>query len=286
MKVFFGILLMLLSAGCLTTFDSQKVSEPVQADHLHEGGAHGFTQHYEKSFFQITDGGKYSVETVPVGGSLHMGDNSVDLIIHDRQDQDVAGASVLLTPWMPLHGHGSPETPVIVERGGGLYSVKNLYLPMAGPWEMRVTVSNNEIQDKTTFLLPVGMMAEESNTHLHTSKANESIDYTTTETSKGGMFVVTYVPEDGKNVLNRMQQWKIHLENRANEPVLGAKIKVSGGMPEHGHGLPSKPRVTKELGNGDYLVEGLKFTMPGWWKIVLKISSESDEENVTFNLDL
>ena len=36
-------------------------------------------------------------------------------------------------------------------------------------------------------------------------------------------------------------------------------------MPEHGHGFPTVPEVTEYLGDGKYLVEGLKFSMPGWW---------------------
>jgi hypothetical protein len=40
------------------------------------------------------------------------------------------------------------------------------------------------------------------------------------------------------------------------EPVENATIAVDGDMPEHGHGLPTCPQVTKYLGNGDYLVEG------------------------------
>lgn len=36
-------------------------------------------------------------------------------------------------------------------------------------------------------------------------------------------------------------------------------------MSQHGHGLPTRPQVTQNLGNGDYLVEGTKFQMGGWW---------------------
>ena len=36
------------------------------------------------------------------------------------------------------------------------------------------------------------------------------------------------------------------------------KIYVHGGMPKHQHGFPTNPRAKQYLGNGLYLVEGVK----------------------------
>ena len=44
-------------------------------------------------------------------------------------------------------------------------------------------------------------------------------------------------------------------------------------MPQHGHGLPTRPQVTRELADGTYLIEGMKFSMTGWWEIKLAIDS-------------
>ena len=52
-----------------------------------------------------------------------------------------------------------------------------------------------------------------------------------------------------------------------------AAITVDGDMPQHGHGLPTRPQVTKHLGNGDYLVEGMKFQMGGWWVVDFTIDA-------------
>jgi hypothetical protein len=54
-------------------------------------------------------------------------------------------------------------------------------------------------------------------------------------------------------------------------------------MPQHGHGFPTHPKVTKELGDGRYLLEGMKFSMSGWWEIKLKIESAVGTDNITFN---
>jgi hypothetical protein len=57
------------------------------------------------------------------------------------------------------------------------------------------------------------------------------------------------------------------------EPVTGAKLTVSGGMPAHDHGLPTAPEVTRELTPGRYLLEGLRFHMDGDWQIEIVIEA-------------
>lgn len=69
-------------------------------------------------------------------------------------------------------------------------------------------------------------------------------------------------------------------------PVDGATVSIEGGMPEHRHGLPTKPRVTRALGGGMYEIEGLRFSMGGWWQVTLVIDSPAGVDSVTFNLSL
>ena len=72
----------------------------------------------------------------------------------------------------------------------------------------------------------------------------------------------------------------------AGAPVDSAVITIDGGMPQHGHGLPTKPRVTRALGHGDHLVEGLKFNMGGWWIVRFRINSATGADSLVFNLKL
>ncbi|MGI9227383.1 MAG: FixH family protein, partial [Gammaproteobacteria bacterium] len=65
-----------------------------------------------------------------------------------------------------------------------------------------------------------------------------------------------------------------------------ADIKVDGGMPEHNHGFPTRPQVTKNLGDGCYLLEGMKFHMGGLWTISISITDNNVSDNVTFDLNL
>jgi hypothetical protein len=61
---------------------------------------------------------------------------------------------------------------------------------------------------------------------------------------------------------------------------------VDGGMPQHGHGLPTNPEVTEYLGNGDYLVEGMRFQMTGFWEVRFVINSGENSDSITFNLNV
>ena len=84
----------------------------------------------------------------------------------------------------------------------------------------------------------------------------------------------------------RMQTVRVAITDAAGVPVDDATIQIDGGMPQHGHGLPTRPRVTRALGNGLYEIEGVRFNMGGWWEFKLAINAASGFDVVTFNLVL
>jgi hypothetical protein len=84
----------------------------------------------------------------------------------------------------------------------------------------------------------------------------------------------------------RMQTVRVAITDAAGVPVDDATIQVDGGMPQHGHGLPTRPRVTRALGNGLYEIEGVRFNMGGWWEVRLAIHAATGSDVVTFNLTL
>ena len=98
--------------------------------------------------------------------------------------------------------------------------------------------------------------------------------------------VVTYSTPDGPPEINRMHSWILHVETDEGIPVEGAEIEVDGGMPLHDHGLPTRPRVTEELGGGDYRLDGVRFHMTGYWELVVTIRREYSEEIVVVSLTL
>ena len=86
--------------------------------------------------------------------------------------------------------------------------------------------------------------------------------------------------------LRRLQAVRVRVADRSGAPIDGAAISVDGGMPEHGHGLPTQPRVTQSLGGGVYEIEGVRFSMGGWWVLKLAIDSPAGADHVVFNLSL
>ena len=114
----------------------------------------------------------------------------------------------------------------------------------------------------------------------------QGLDYSRTRTSEGGHYVATIRPQGDSIPTSRLQRWTLHLETAAGVPVDSAALTVDGGMPQHGHGLPTKPRVTRALGHGDHLVEGMKFNMGGWWVVKFDVAAAAGRDSVVFNLQL
>lgn len=87
-------------------------------------------------------------------------------------------------------------------------------------------------------------------------------------------------------VINKIDTWTLTLTDPAGSPVEKAVITVDGGMPAHGHGLPTKPAVTEDLGEGRYRLEGVKFNMDGRWVVKFEIDASNGTEEIQVALDL
>ena len=118
------------------------------------------------------------------------------------------------------------------------------------------------------------------------AQAPSDLDYSRTRTSESGFYRATIKPQGDSIPQGKLQRWTLHLETASGAPVDSASIAVDGGMPQHGHGLPTKPRVTRHLGGGDHLVEGMKFNMSGWWVVKFRVAAAAGSDSVVFNLKL
>ena len=118
------------------------------------------------------------------------------------------------------------------------------------------------------------------------ARAPKDLDYSRTRISQGGMYRATIRPQGDTIPQGKLHRWVLHLETPNGDPVNVCNVAVDGGMPQHGHGLPTKPVVTRALGNGDHLVEGMKFNMGGWWVVKFRVASSSGSDSVVFNLKL
>ena len=118
------------------------------------------------------------------------------------------------------------------------------------------------------------------------AKPPQDLDYSRTRLSEGGRDRATIRPQGDTIPQGRLHRWTLQLETAAGAPVERATITVDGGMPQHGHGLPTKPRVTRHLGNGEHAVEGMKFNMGGWWVVKFRVSSPAGDDSLAFNVQL
>lgn len=103
--------------------------------------------------------------------------------------------------------------------------------------------------------------------------------------SSSGLYTATLQPTESLRP-RKLQTVQVALTDAEGHLVDGAVITVDGGMPQHGHGLPTQPRVTKALGRGEYVIEGVRFNMGGWWEFKLAIAGKEGADTVTFNLAL
>jgi hypothetical protein len=110
-----------------------------------------------------------------------------------------------------------------------------------------------------------------------------NLDVSLEKPSVAGRYLVSLVPPPAPPAINQIHSWMVRLKDANGSPVTHATLTVGGGMPQHGHGFPTRPRVTREIESGTYLVEGMKFSMPGWWNIKFDIQSPQGQDKVTFN---
>lgn len=62
--------------------------------------------------------------------------NTWDLRITNASGTAMPGLPLAIRTLMPDHGHGSPTTPTITDKGGGNYTVGQLNLFMPGVWHV------------------------------------------------------------------------------------------------------------------------------------------------------
>ena len=99
--------------------------------------------------------------------------------------------------------------------------------------------------------------------------------------SKNRRFRAQVVSVPSPIPVNRLHSWRVAIRTRAGRPVLGARIAIDGDMPAHGNGLPARPRA-RPVGGGRYLIEGVKFQMPGEWYLELRITHRGVRDRVRF----
>lgn len=118
--------------------------------------------------------------------------------------------------------------------------------------------------------------AHDADSHLHVEGTP----------SEAGTYLASYTPATEPLPLNQLHSWTLHLMTADGQPVENATITVDGGMPGHGHGLPTQPEVKEYLGDGNYRVDGLRFNMPGAWVLNFHIEAADQTDEVVFEFNV
>ena len=88
--------------------------------------------------------------------------------------------------------------------------------------------------------------------------------------------------------INQLQHWNVSLMRLDGTPVVIESLAFDGGMPAHRHGLPTTPQVVvAETGaESGAEIRGIRFSMPGVWRLVLGIETKDIEIMLQFETDL
>lgn len=102
--------------------------------------------------------------------------------------------------------------------------------------------------------------------------------------TQAGLYQVSISPEAGAVPLGRIHDWVVEVRTADGEAFVPARLAFDGGMPQHGHGFLTAPRVTRSLGTGRLLVEGVKFHMGGDWTLRVEVVGPGGPDVAVFRV--
>ncbi len=79
------------------------------------------------------------------------------------------------------------------------------------------------------------------------------------------------------------QQCIVSFTDLQQQNITPDTVLIDGGMPQHGHGLPTSPVLTPLEQSGHYRIDGLKYNMPGAWLLGFKIITPRGEDKIIFD---
>lgn len=133
-------MLTLLMAGCA-------------AEQTRGTGNPQFTKHFGGSIFKVTEKELFSVEIASDEKTLKLGNDALGIIIHNAKDEDVEGANIQVSVYIP-NETSSADTLHVTEKADGLYTIRKIDLRRKGEWELRVKVKKGDLEDAAVFHFP------------------------------------------------------------------------------------------------------------------------------------
>jgi hypothetical protein len=102
--------------------------------------------------------------------------------------------------------------------------------------------------------------------------------------SEGSRFTLRVAGIDSPERLNRLHGFDLAIAAADGRSVSGAVVIVTGRHRYAPNPLPTSPRVSPAQGAGDYRVEGLRFHVPGEWRLALEIEFEHIRDRATLDV--
>lgn len=100
--------------------------------------------------------------------------------------------------------------------------------------------------------------------------------------SAGGRYRIGIRPEIGRASIGELHAWVVEVSLPDGRAADVRELRFDGGMPQHGHGFDSAPRVTARLGPAVFRVDGVRFSMAGDWTIRVDIAEAGGVDSATF----
>lgn len=104
--------------------------------------------------------------------------------------------------------------------------------------------------------------------------------------TENGAYSVALEPQNGPVRIGERQPWVARVTDNSGAVFAPNALYFDGGMPGHGHGLPSAPEFTRHLGGSDYLLEGMLLNMPGDWRFVVTVGGPAGVDSAVFNYNI
>lgn len=86
------------------------------------------------------------------------GTNTWNVVVKDSAGAPVDGATILVTPFMPDHNHGTQVRAVVTPMSDGTYAITPLYFFMSGLWQTTLDIRSADgmTTDSVVFSFCVG----------------------------------------------------------------------------------------------------------------------------------
>ena len=108
-------------------------------------------------------------------------------------------------------------------------------------------------------------------------------------TTAAGLYTIEWTTSPAPLPLNAL--FEVHStvrDAKSGEPVEDAVVTVDATMPEHGHGMVTRPEADPGVceplpcrhPGGAYVMRGMKFHMPGDWSLHVEVKGPAGEDHL------